>query len=127
MGCYHYESAADRAQKKIDDLEKERAEYVAAQTAVDEAVKSIECYTEYLTSLDSAMSSVIVNGKPFDKGESATHNDNLNKGLKTLDALKDEMTEALREIANEILSLEPIVDARDNVCSSCRIWENTKK
>ena len=119
MGCTHYESAADAAQQKIDQLEAERAEYVAAQTAVDEAVKSIECYTEYLSLVDSTMSSVVVNGKPFDKGESAVHNNNLNKGINSLEALKNEMTEALREIANEILSLEPIVDDRDKVCGPC--------
>ena len=119
MGCYHYEQAAAAAEEKIKKLEEERAEYVQAQTAANDAVTSIQCYTEYLASVDTAMSSVIVNGKPFDKGESAVHNDNLNKGIKALENLQNEITEALREIANEILSLEPIVDSRYKVCDAC--------
>ena len=121
MGCIHYESAADEAQKKIDELNLEREKYVEARSQLREAARAIECYTSFLSSLDTAMGSVIVNGQPFDNGESKTHYTNLKNGVTTLNELMVDITEALREIANEIMALEPIVDARDNVCADCQV------
>ena len=121
MGCKHYEAAADKAEAQIKTLEAERAQYVAAQTSITTAQSAIACYTNFLSSLASAMSNVIVSGEPFDKNESQAHCNKLESDSKKLDALLNEMQQALKEIADEILSLEPIVDARNNVCDACDV------
>lgn len=119
MGCIHYEEPAAKAEAQIKELEAERAQYVAAKTAVEEAERAISCYTSFLSSLSEAMSNVVVSGQPFDKGDTKVHYDNLSKGAKTLEALTTEMDTALSEIALEIASLEPIVAARDGICAAC--------
>ena len=123
MGCYHYEQRAEAARNKIKKLEEERAKYVEAQKSVNEAIRAIGCYTNYLGAVDAAMSSVIVNGEPFDKGESKTHHTNLTNDAKTLENLNTEMNQALKEIADEILSQERIID-NEYTCSSCAAIES---
>lgn len=123
MGCYHYEQRAEAARNKIKKLEDERAKYVEAQKSVNEAIRAIGCYTNYLGAVDAAMSSVIVNGEPFDKGESRTHQTNLTNDAKTLENLNTEMNQALKEIADEILSQERIID-NEYTCSSCAAIES---
>lgn len=123
MGCYHYEQRAEAARNKIKKLEDERAKYVEAQKSVNEAIRAIGCYTNYLGAVDAAMSSVIVNGEPFDKGESKTHQTNLTNDAKTLENLNTEMNQALKEIADEILSQERIID-NEYTCSSCAAIES---
>ena len=123
MGCYHYEQRAEAARNKIKKLEEERAKYVEAQKSVNEAIRAIGCYTNYLGAVDAAMSSVIVNGEPFDKGESKTHQTNLTNDAKTLENLNTEMNQALKEIADEILSQERIID-NEYTCSSCAAIES---
>lgn len=126
MGCYHYERAAEAARKKIEELEKERKRYVETETSIKEAQRAIKCYTDFLGPLGTAMSSVIVNGKPFDKGKSAVHHDKLQNGIKTMDGLLNEITEALREIANEILAQEAIID-NEYTCGPCSTPATTTK
>ena len=123
MGCYHYEQRAEAARNKIKKLEDERAKYVEAQKSVNEAIRAIGCYTNYLGAVDAAMSSVIVNGEPFDKGESKTHQTNLTNDAKTLENLNTEMNQALKEIADEIMSQERIID-NEYTCSSCAAIES---
>lgn len=123
MGCYHYEQKAAAARNKIKKLEEERAKYVEAQKSVNEAIRAIGCYTNYLGAVDAAMSSVIVNGEPFDKGESKTHQTNLTNDAKTLENLNTEMNQALKEIADEIMSQERIID-NEYTCASCAAIES---
>lgn len=123
MGCRHYEAAAAAARQKIKALEDERKRYVETETSIKEAQRAIKCYTDYLGPLGDAMSSVIVNGEPFDKGESKTHCDNLTKGSQSMDDLLNEMTEALREIANEILDQEKIIDNEYDCCTPPEKYE----
>ena len=122
MGCYHYQQAAQAARNKIKKLEEERAKYVEAQKSVNEAIRAIGCYTDYLGAVDAAMSSVIVNGEPFDKGESKTHQTNLTNDAKTLETLNTEMNQALKEIADEIMDQERIIE-NEYTCTSCAAIE----
>lgn len=121
MGCKHYEDAADKAEAQIKALEAERESYIKTQTALSEAARAIRCYVEYLGMVDTAMSPVIVNGEPFDKGQSAVHHDNLYNDTQTLNEIITDTVKALRAIADEIAELEPIVDARNKVCDECDV------
>lgn len=123
MGCYHYEQKAAAARDKIKELEEERAKYVETQKSVDEAIRAIGCYTDYLGSLDTAMSAVIVNGQPFDKGASKTHQTALNKDVENLKNLNTEVQQALKEIADEIMDQERIID-NEYTCASCSAIES---
>ena len=118
MGCYHYERAAEAARAKIEELEKERESYIKTQTALSEAARAIRCYVEYLGRVDTAMSSVIVNGEPFDKGQSAVHHDNLYNDTQTLNDIITDTVKALREIASEIQAQETIID-NEYTCGPC--------
>ena len=118
MGCYHYERAAEAARAKIEELEKERESYIKTQTALSEAARAIRCYVDYLGMVDTAMSSVIVNGEPFDKGQSAVHHDNLYNDTQTLNDIITDTVKALREIASEIQAQETIID-NEYTCGPC--------
>ena len=119
MGCIHYEEPAAKAEARIKELEAERAQYVAAKAAVQEAGRAITCYTTFMSSLSEAMGEVIVSGQPFDKGETAVHHGNLTKANVDLLGLILEMDNVLTSIENEISTLEPIVAARNGICAAC--------